>query len=82
MTGVFPTMLNKKATLMSSFTRSDLIVVGSSYMTMSLLHISGIPALIVIAAIIFCLKFIQRNFQLGFFRHLNDPRTIDWSYKL
>ena len=80
--GVFPTMLNKRATMLSSFTRADLVIVGISYFVLSIFKISGIPSLAVIATLVFALKFIQRNFQLGFFRNLKSEKKLSWGYKL
>ena len=80
--GVFPTMLNKRATMLSSFTRSDLVIVGVAYFILSILKVSGIPSLLIIAVTVFILKFVQRNFQLGFFRHLKSEKKLSWGYKL
>lgn len=79
---IFPTMLNKRATMISNFTRSDLIAVGISYLLLAILKLSGVISLLIIALILFSKKTFQKYFQIGFFKHLNGETKLSWSNQL
>lgn len=79
---IFPTMLTKKATLLSRLTRVDLLVVGVTYMGLSLIKVSGTLSLFIIVLILVLLKFFQKNFNKGFFRFLGSEKLLPWRYRL
>lgn len=78
----FPTLLTKKATMLASLTRFDLGVLGSSYLILSWMKVSGIYSVIVNAVLLLLLKVCQKRFMSGFFRFLNEERCLKWAYKL
>lgn len=78
----FPTLLNQKATMLASLTRVDLLVVGSSYLILSWMRVSGLYSLAMIALILVSLKFIGKRLKHGFFAHLNDDKKLSWQFKL
>lgn len=80
--GRFPTMLNKKATMLGSLTRYDLVVLGTSYLMLSWMKVSGLYSLATNALLLLVLKFIQRRLRPGFFSHLGDEKQLEWSYQL
>lgn len=78
----FPTLLNQKATMLASLTRVDLLVVGSSYLILSWMKVSGLYSLAMIALILVCLKFGSKRLKKGFFAYLNDDKKLSWQFKL
>ena len=78
----FPTLLNQKATMLGSLTRVDLLVVGSSYLILSWMKVSGLYSLAIIALILVSLKFVSKRLKQGFFTHLNDEKKLSWQFKL
>ncbi|WP_120404277.1 hypothetical protein [Halobacteriovorax sp. BALOs_7] len=78
----FPTLLNQKATMLASLTRIDLLVVGSSYLILSWMKVSGLFSLATIALILVCLKFVSKRLKQGFFSHLNDEKKLTWQFRL
>lgn len=78
----FPTLLNQKATMLASLTRVDLLVVGSSYLILSWMKVSGLYSLSIIALILVSLKFVRKRLKQGFFAHLNDEKKLFWQFKL
>ena len=78
----FPTLLNQRATILASLTRVDLLVVGSSYLILSWMRVSGLYSLAIIAFILVSLKFVSKRLKQGFFAHLNDEKKLSWQFKL
>ena len=78
----FPTLLSQKATMLASLTRGDLLVVGSSYLILSWMKVSGLYSLAIISQILVCLKFVKKRLKKGFFSHLNDEKNLSWQFKL
>ena len=68
--------------MLASLTRMDLLVVGSSYLILSWMKVSGIYSLSIIALILMCLKFINKRLKQGFFSNLSNPQKLSWQYKL
>jgi len=78
----FPTLLNQKATMLASLTRVDLLVVGSNYLILSWMKVSGLYSLAIIALILVSIKFVGKRLKQGFFAHLNDEKKLSWQFKL
>ncbi len=78
----FPTLLDKKATMLGSLTRYDLVFVGMAYLILSWMKVSGIYSLIINACLLVALKLCKKYFNKGFYQHLNDEKQLKWSYKL
>ncbi len=72
----YPTLLNKKATMLGSLTRYDLIAVGVCYLFLSWMKVTGIYSLIINALLVLALKIIKQRFQAGFFLHINGDHVI------
>jgi len=72
----YPTLLNKKATMLGSLTRYDLSAVGICYLILSWMKVSGIYSLLINALLLLILRIIKQRFQVGFFLHLNGDRFI------
>jgi len=80
--GQFPTMLNKKATMLGTLTRIDLLVLGGCYLILSWMKVSGLYALGINALVLLTMKFTQKRLSSGFFSHLGDETKMSWAYKL
>lgn len=80
--GQYPTMLNKKATMLGSLTRIDLLVLGSCYLILSWMKVSGLYALGVNAIVLLVMKYIQKRLRSGFLSHLSSKTKMSWGYKL
>ena len=78
----FPTLLDKRATLLGPLTRIDLTIIGVTYLVLSWLKISGLYSLGIIILVLISLKFITKYFKKGFLSKINDPKKLSWSYKL
>lgn len=78
----FPTLLNQRATMLASLTRIDLLVVGSTYLILSWMKVSGLYSLAIISLILLCLKFVSKKLKQGFFAHLSDDKKLSWQFKL
>jgi len=72
----YPTLLNRKATMLGSLTRYDLLAVGLCYLFLSWVKVTGIYSLIINALLVLALKMIKQRFQTGYFIHLNGERVI------
>jgi hypothetical protein len=72
----YPTLLNKKATMLGSLTRYDLVAVGLCYLFLSTIKVTGIYSLIINACLVLVLKIVKQRFQVGFFLHLNGDHVI------
>tara|TARA_B110000908_G_C9974960_1_gene322897 strand:+ start:274 stop:552 length:279 start_codon:yes stop_codon:yes gene_type:complete len=72
----YPTLLNKRATMLGSLTRYDLSVIGVSYLVLSAMKVSGMYSLMINAFLLLILKVIKQRFQVGFFKHLGAKRLI------
>jgi hypothetical protein len=68
--------------MLASLTRVDLLVVGSSYLILSWMKVSGLYSLSIIALILVSLKFVRKRLKQGFFAHLNDEKKLFWQFKL
>ncbi len=82
MHGVFPTMLNNKATLLGSLTREEIIIVGITYIILARLHVSSLVSLCVLGVVLTIMHLLKRTFHRGFFSHLFDPKELNWRQKL
>lgn len=80
--GQFPTLLNKKATMLGSLTRIDLLVLGGCYLILSWMKVSGLYALGINAFVLLAMKYTQKRLSSGFFTHIRDEKKLSWSYKL
>lgn len=80
--GQFPTLLNKKATMLGSLTRIDLLVLGGCYLILSWMKVSGLYALGINAFVLFIMKFTQKRLSTGFFTQIRGEKKLSWSYKL
>lgn len=78
----YPTLLNKKATMLGSLTRTDLLIVGVFYLLLSWMKVSGLYALVIIAIVVLLLKVVKKKIPKGFLIHLNDEEKLPWSFKL
>ncbi len=78
----FPTLLESKATILGNFTRVDLVVLGSCYLALSWMKVSGILSLGINAIVYFLLKYAERNLPKGFMQGLRSKELQDWSHKI
>ena len=79
----FPTLLEKKATLIGSLDRIDFLVIGSSYLLLSGLKVSGIAVVLMIIVILFLMRLYKKWIMPGFFRHLLfDGFQKSWTQNL
>lgn len=68
--------------MLASLTRVDLLVVGSNYLILSWMKVSGLYSLAIIALILVSIKFVGKRLKQGFFAHLNDEKKLSWQFKL
>jgi hypothetical protein len=78
----YPALLNKRARILASLNRTDLIVLGCNYLIMSNLKISGWKIICISLGLLIITKFITSRLEKGFFETLFTKRIVKWSYKL
>ena len=75
----YPALLNKRARIFASLNRSDLVVLGLSYLILTKVGLSGIKILLFSIVILFINKLIVGKLQKSFFKGMSRTRVIDWS---
>lgn len=75
----YPALLNKRARIFASLNRSDLIVLGISYLALTRIGLSGIKILLFSIVILFINKLIVSRLQKNFIKGISRTRVIDWS---
>ncbi len=75
----YPALLNKRARIFASLNRSDLLVLGFSYLALTRLGLSGLKILLFSIIILFINKLILSNLQRNFFKGISRTRVIDWT---
>ncbi len=78
----YPALLNKRARILASLNRTDLIVLGLNYLIMSNLKISGWKIMCISLALLIITKLITTRLEKGFFEALFTKRIIKWNYKI
>ena len=78
----FPTLLNKKAQILMSLNRMDLIILGGCLLFTSITRIDGLWALSIAVSAVVISKLFQRKMPRGFLNHLRVISYFKWSYKL
>ena len=78
----FPTLLESKATILGNFTRVDLVVLGSCYLALSWMKVSGILSLAINVLVYLILKYAERNLPKGFIQGLRGKRLQNWGHKI
>jgi hypothetical protein len=78
----YPALLNKRARILASLNRTDLIVLGCNYLIMSNLKISGWKIICISLALLVITKFVTSRLEKGFFENLITKRIIKWNYKI
>lgn len=68
----YPKLLTTKATMLGVLTRDDIALVGICYLFLSLLKVSGILSLLIIAFVLIGSSFIKRYLKKGFLKNLID----------
>ena len=78
----YPSLLSKKATLIGNLTRTDLLVLGMSYLVLSWMKVSGLLSLLLIVFVLGVLVLIKKYVMPGFFSQLIWKRSFDWTQGL
>lgn len=78
----YPALLNKRARILASLNRTDLIVVGTNYLILSQLKISAIKILIISGVLLVVTKVLTRRLEKGFFENIFSKRIINWHQKI
>jgi len=78
----FPSMLKNEARIIGSLTRSDLMIIGVLYLTMSFILKGGIEVVLFISIFLFIFKKVSKKVNRGFLKELNEPQALSWSYKI
>ncbi len=78
----YPALLNKRARILASLNRTDLLVLGCNYLIMSNLKISGWKIICISLVVLIITKFITSRLEKGFFETLFTKRIINWNYKM
>lgn len=82
MKNYYPTLLIKKATIFGTLKRTDLMILGSSYLIFSLLKINSLMLLFINIFLFVFIKIIEKNFKRGFFENLMSCRVLHWQNEL
>lgn len=80
MNSAFPTLLNKRAKILAGLNRTDLAFLGGGYLLLSFFKVSGITGLIFNAIVLLIVKLVTNKLPRGFFREINAPEELKWSY--
>lgn len=75
----YPALLNKRARIFASLNRSDLLVLGISYLALTRIGLSGVKILLSSIVILFINKVIVSRLQKNFIKGISRTRVIDWS---
>ena len=75
----YPALLNKRARIFASLNRSDLLVLGISYLALTRIGLSGVKILLLSIMILFVNKLIVSRLQKNFIKGISRTRVIDWS---
>ena len=75
----YPALLNRRARIFASLNRSDLVVLGLSYLVLTKLGLSGVMILLVSIIILLTHKLLMNRLRRGFFKGLSRTRVIDWT---
>lgn len=75
----YPALLNKRARIFASLNRSDLLVLGISYLVLTRIGLSGVKILLLSIVILFINKLIVSRLQKNFIKGISRTRVIDWS---
>ncbi len=78
----YPALLNKRARILASLNRTDLIVLGLNYLIMSNMKISGWKIICISLGLLVITKFVTSKLEKGFFEGLFTRRIVKWSYKI
>jgi len=78
----YPALLNKRARILASLNRTDLIVLGCNYLIMSNLKISGWKIICISLGLLVVTKLVTGRLEKGFFENLLSKRIIEWNYKI
>lgn len=78
----YPALLNKRARILASLNRTDLIVVGTNYLILSQLKISAIKVLIISGVLLVVTKILTRKLEKGFVENIFSRRIINWHQKI
>jgi hypothetical protein len=78
----YPALLNKRARILASLNRTDLIVVGTNYLILSQLKISAITILIISGILLVVTKILTRKLEKGFVENIFSRRIINWHQKI
>ena len=75
----YPALLNRRARIFASLNRSDLVVLGLSYLVLTKIGLSGVMILLVSIVILLIHKLFMSRLRRGFFKGLSRTRVIDWT---
>lgn len=74
----YPGLLNKKARVLLSLNRQDLVFSGSVFLILSLLKLNGAVSLMVNLALLIGFKILSSRLSRGFFSLLNRRTLFKW----
>lgn len=78
----YPSLLKKKARIFANFNRTDLIVIGISFITLSSLKLNGLSSLSIMLVVLFTFKAISSRTPRGFFLGIRGDRYLKWHHSL
>jgi len=76
----FPTLLNRQAKILFNLTRTDLGLMGGSFLTLSWLGVTGLSCLVVNLLILVAFKIYMQNTPRGFLKELVTKDELEWQY--
>lgn len=74
----YPTLLNKRARIFADFNRSDLVVLGISFLVSSQFNMGGILSLILMMTTLFLFKSLTARLPRKFFKLLMTSKSLPW----
>jgi hypothetical protein len=78
----YPALLNKRARILASLNRTDLIIVGSNYLILSQLKVSGVSILILSMLLLMICKYLTTRIEKAFLCNVFNKRNVDWHSKI
>lgn len=78
----YPALLNKRARILASLNRTDLIIVGSNYLFLSQLKVSGVKILILSMLLLIISKYLATRIEKAFLCNVFNKRVVDWHSKI
>lgn len=75
----YPALLNKRATILGSLNRTDLVFLGVVFLIFSYLKVSGIAGLLANIGLLVGFKVLKAKLPVGFLEGVRSPVELHWN---